>query len=187
MNPVYRTLSPLINSPRNELARDLLMLCKNDSLNEEERFEKAKQLLDQGADVNFAKHNLNGWPPLFWAAKFGPPKLYFLLIDRGANIIVGENQVTLLHASLCGAKESLPIIKHVLSLGIDINAQDGDGQTPLHWACKEDTAESRAQIQYLIANGASLTIKDSEDLTPIDVARQHTRNDLAEWLTSMAK
>ena len=51
---------------------------------------------------------------------------------------------------------------------IDINIQDKDGRTPLHWAIVH---KNNDMIKYLIQKGASLEIKDSKNNTPSLLAK----------------
>jgi len=53
----------------------------------------------------------------------------------------------------------------------NLNARDADGGTPLHWA-----ASSRSDVaKALIIAGATLNIKDSSGLTPLDYVNDEAR------------
>ena len=63
----------------------------------------------------------------------------------------------------------------LLEKGVDINAQDGDGWTALHWAAHED---HEAMIALLISQKATIDIEDDDGCTALhrdwceDVRRQ---------------
>jgi len=53
---------------------------------------------------------------------------------------------------------NIETIKHHLANGTDVNAQDFDGWTPLHWAAMEG---HKKIAELLIANGADVNLKDN--------------------------
>lgn len=73
------------------------------------------------------------------------------------------SQTTLLHS--CAYKETFRAAKKLLEIGIDIDHANHYGRTALHAAAAE---ENEKMILFLLQNGANPTIKDSEDLIPID-------------------
>ena len=64
--------------------------------------------------------------------------------------------------------ENPVLINILLSEGADLNAQDADGNTPLHSAAKD---RLRAAVEALIEAGAQLNIKNELGETPLDLAR----------------
>jgi ankyrin repeat protein len=89
------------------------------------------------------------------------------LADAGANLMSkNEGNVTLLHfAAMAGATKS---IKWLLDQGLDINAIDCTGGTPLFDAITKPSLEG---VKILVEHGADLHIKNNKGETPIDLAK----------------
>lgn len=79
----------------------------------------------------------------------------------------GENSTPLHWACFSGSDTA---IYYLLAWGMDINAQDNAGNTPLHLAVKSaDHFPSTRSIKELLIKGASRTIRDSKGRRPIDM------------------
>lgn len=152
-----------------------------------------KALLDRGAKVNEAlTRNLPGrsgmdagdtsldagTTPLMRAARAGDSATMRLLLDHGADpkLATKDGSTALMFAAGVGYRdkntkgtesEALEGLKLMMSLGLDINAANNRGETPLHGAALRgaDTI-----VQYLVDHGADLNAKMKSGFTPLDVA-----------------
>lgn len=88
------------------------------------------------------------------------------LAKNGADINALNDGVPILSLLLrYGAIES---IKPLVDLGANINAQDRDGNTALHWAVRY---EDIPVIKALLYNNARYDIYNNNRITPLDIAR----------------
>jgi ankyrin repeat protein len=74
---------------------------------------------------------------------------------------------------------SAPQVAHLLAQGADVNTQDDDGLTPLHWAAKEGNQDI---VKLLIAWGADVRVKSRKSLTPLDWAAEQGHQDIVALL-----
>jgi len=107
---------------------------------------------------------------------------------------------------------NIEAVKQHLAAGVDVNAKDGGGYTPLHYAVGEGhkeiaelliekgadmDAKNEAELtslhyaaftgrkevaELLIANGADVNAKEEDGETPLDVAIQLKHNETADLL-----
>ena len=102
---------------------------------------------------------------------------HLLLTTIGAVVLVG-----------CGPPKDIreaawegdiEAVKQYLADGVDVNAKDDWGKTPLH-----STAEMRRKeiAELLIANGADVNAKDSWGITPLHYATANDQKETVELL-----
>lgn len=82
---------------------------------------------------------------------------------------------TILHAAVkYGVNKGEEIIREVLKLGVDINAKDDNGQTPLHLAIMKGTYHGDSGeptfLKILLERGAAIDAPDGRGNTPLHVA-----------------
>jgi ankyrin repeat protein len=141
-------------------------------------------LLEHKADPNDFKQGC-GYPVIVDAINH--PEVVKLLIQTGANLrrritwlagrtgsrIIGDEATALHFAAQAGNVESMRLL---VRAGLDANAADTDGQTPLHIALRSayrgDTTSYVQVIRYLLQNDASLRFTDKSGKTAVDVARE---------------
>lgn len=150
---------------------------------------RMKELLEQGADPDQFEQG-HGLPVI--VAAIGSPACVRTLVEHGANLrrritfmggSVGEGpwygimgEATALHYAVHeGSPET---VQYLLNAGMDPNAADIYGQTPLHVAIWTERMERRGIInetqieiiKMLLKNDASIWFKDRDGLTALDIA-----------------
>jgi len=135
-----------------------------------------KLLLARGADPY--KQRELGDTPLDIAARTANPAVLKAYTDAGVKLADYRSSggATVLHEVadyyyFADAPDPLGCAKLLLGLGLDVNARDDDGATPLMAACSpledEYAPERLALIDYLLAQGADVQAKDHTGETPL--------------------
>ena len=91
------------------------------------------------------------------------------------NAVANGDEMTYLMVAL--DEERVEMAMHIIETGVDVNAQDEDGRSALHYVARMDPddvpLEQRiALMQMLIAKGANLNIVDENGLTALDYVRE---------------
>ena len=147
-------------------------------------------LLNHGANVNVQGHE--GWSPLHSAAASGHLQTFRMLIEHNADIhIRNDSGESPLHVAACpGVKRShVEIMQVLLDRGADPNLRDNDGSTPLHssswWEKRGPEHPLMGTVEgtrLLLKCGAIVDAEDSEGRTPLQLALEHERHDIAACL-----
>ena len=119
--------------------------------------EELNSILDEhpGLNLNFLIE-----PPglLSYHKKVTPLMVACEALSLGALLHFGEEPARI-------SDRKLETVRRLVEFGADVNAQNEDGQTALHYACRSCRVYI---VQYLLENGANLSICDLDMMTPLD-------------------
>jgi len=109
------------------------------------------------------------------------------LLDNGANIhAIGERGRTPLHYAVSGLGGGL-ITELYLKNGANVNAKDNEGNTPLHRAVSGISGVTKSNVQLLIEYGADLSLKNSAEMTPLELAKKYGYDEIINMLEGTVK
>lgn len=112
--------------------------------------ELVKLLIDLGADVNMKCED--GSPPLHQAVIFPSKEIVELLISHGAKVhAIDEENCNILHYT-----GDAHFTKFFLNLGVDIEALNIDGHTPLIDACQLEEPNAAEVVRTFLEYGANI-------------------------------
>jgi ankyrin repeat protein len=148
-------------------------------------------LLNHDADVN--AQGYNGYTPLHSAAINRQLQAFQMLIEHNADIhIQNAFGMTPLHVATASTKRHpdhmIDIMQVLLDHSADPNARDNNNSTPLHhssrwelenWTPHQGTVEG---THLLLKHGAIIDAEDNEGRTPLQLALDHGREDIATCL-----
>ena len=135
-------------------------------------FDVVRYLLDHGADAD-AQANTEQSTPLHLASYWGGFKVAQLLLDRGVNINVRDEQCrTPLHEALIKLSNNVEdyfvdAVRFLLGHGADVDAEDNNLSTPLHVISAYGNIEA---ARLLLEHGARVDVLDKDHSTPLHVA-----------------
>ncbi|KAL4961580.1 kinase-like domain-containing protein [Aspergillus stella-maris] len=140
-----------------------------------------RALLESGADPN---RMINGHTSLHHAARQGSPETVLILLEYGADtwIKTSVHDETALHLATEPGDSTmfLDILDLLVARGIDINAQDGNGNTVLHLVIAR--LESVEPLGRLLGVGARMDLLGRGGMTPLQYAIELDREDKAAIL-----
>lgn len=109
--------------------------------------------------------DLQGNTSAHWAAKKGDLEILHLLAENGADLTLptsADAKMMPIHWAASDGK--IAAIRLLLQRGVDINAQDGNGCTPVIIAAQHDQATA---VAYLVRNGADMALCDANGDTAL--------------------
>jgi len=115
----------------------------------------------------------DGGTALLWAAGLDSTELVQQLVQRGADV---RAPGILQSAAFNGRVRH---IEYLMSQGVDINSRNRYGATALHVASGRGLVD---MVTWLLGHGANPSLKDAQDLLPIDWARQRNQDAVASLL-----
>ncbi len=144
----------------------------------------AMELILKNGGTPDALNYLDG-TPLVRAICFCPPEQNLaaveLLIKYGANVNRISHHYTPLNWA--AMKNKLDLVKALVQAGAEINACDEYMKnTPLHFSAFWGNVE---MAQYLMEKGADITLENSDELTPYDLAWQFEHMDMVQFFESL--
>ena len=143
---------------------------------ESDNIERARELLDAGADPN--SRDRYGEPALIGTSTYGHLEIAQILLEAGADLNIQNisGETALIEASMY---EHIDIVRLLLEKGADVNIRDEDGQTALMQA----SVYGRPQIViWLLDAGANTTILDEAGNTASYYALANGHDDIVELL-----
>lgn len=142
--------------------------------------EIVKSLLDVGADLN-AINTVQGIPSLHLAMEQKHTAVVKELINRNADVKIIDKLTD--NSSLHWAVHlgDMDVLKSILAKGVNINAKNTGGGTPLYGAVG---LNNKIVVEYLLNNGAAPNIPNKVGIYPLHVA---ANNNLLELITLLAK
>jgi len=154
-------------------ATPLILACLNGSLT------CVVFLLGHGAEIN-ARNN-QGHSGFQYAASKGHKAVVEFLLANGADpdIRDGRNDTALHRLASTGKVDILKMILDWTETKVDVNAQNKEGNTPLHIACEDNEIQA---AMMLIDKGASVEVTNKEEQTPLDLAKPGLRRQIKEKL-----
>ncbi|KAL9958600.1 hypothetical protein ACROYT_G035638 [Oculina patagonica] len=117
---------------------------------------------------------------LHLAVKYGHEEIVKLLLENGADIhATNLHLCTVLHTATDGT-EGINIIMLILRCnGVNVNARDGYGNTPVKLAAEKGNSDA---VRLLMQNGADVTIADNGENTTLHVAAKKGHVQVLEML-----
>ena len=146
----------------------------------------AELLIAKGADIH-AK-NRDGDAPIWLTAgdlfhyqeilETDHVEVMRLLVKHGASLqVTSQRKETLLHQAAMNGY--LEVARYLIDSGLDVNARDESGCTPLHWAARilrggfnfcSDGSREIALVQLLIERGADVNVQSIVNQEELDAA-----------------
>jgi ankyrin repeat protein len=180
--------TPLMESIRDEEKFDYFLEQSKD-LNLQESFghtalykclesgylDKAEKLLEKGADPSIAdSFKRNAIDIAFEKGYLDLVLKYYKIKSQDLNGRVME-----VFHSLAKYSDDTKGMKFILDLGLDIDAKDVFGSTPLHNAIK---GGNLANVKFLVESGADLQAKDGMREVPLLVAKVNNQDEIYNYL-----
>ena len=145
--------------------------------------EMVMEMLKHNADWRLQNHD--GHTAFMKAIIHGHPQVVkVLLAHKAFDHSEDDSRRTAMHIA-CSAEETKPDMIDLLhEQGLNVDAADDCGRTPLHHACRVGNIDV---AKALLALHANVCIKDSFERTPLYVAWQNGHTDLVKLLESHHK
>lgn len=143
-------------------------------------------LLDHGADPN--QQSAIDLTPLSIAVEDAPISVIKLMLNRGGDTQKGQ----LLHHAIDRNSDETTVLKLIIESGADINSimyENHEASRAMYCFMSFGTALHKAVelrkvevVRFLISEGASLDIKDTNGLTPLEFAQTLKQQEIIQAL-----
>ena len=152
----------------------LMLACQSDNV------DARNFLLNKGADVNLQGHQ--GYTALHYAVARKNFDAVSCLVDNGADVNLFTSIYKDTPLMLACQSHNMDVIKCLLSIkGANVNLQDHDGYTALHYAVKRKNLDA---VSCLVHNGADINLFTSSKQTPLMMACQSHDMDAINFLVN---
>ncbi|KAI1458771.1 ankyrin repeat-containing domain protein [Annulohypoxylon moriforme] len=139
------------------------------------------------AEVDIHATDIQGRSAFHIAARRGSWSILEQLLDANEKDLPPADKQgrTLLHfAAMSGDRDMfLRVLADETMLWDDIDIEDVDGWTPLHWACRQN--ESLDIVKEMEAIGADFSITTRDGWTPENIAITHDATEVASYIQSI--
>lgn len=138
--------------------------------------------LNSGVDVNAKDEDMHN--ALMLAAYNGHVHIIKLLLDKGASIdeVDGLNRTALMFAA---TGPFAPAVEMLIKAGANVNITDNhESWTPVMMAASEGQLEV---VKILVANGADLSMVDTDGESPLDFAKSKNHSHVVSYLETQMK
>jgi ankyrin repeat protein len=126
--------------------------------------ELVKLLIRHGADMNY--RNLLGLGAIHLAVSRGHLPIVQFLVHQGVDLDQKPESFSPLHVSaLVGRMECF---EYLIEVGLNIDLQNGQGNTPLHLSCFEGEFPI---AKLLLEHGADMTVLNYDDESVLDIVK----------------
>ena len=150
-----------------KLGQEILSLLIKKNYNEKDSLDKIKELILNGANVNYQKPTQGNFPLIFCSRKKDCIETFALLIRAGADInLKNNNQTTCVMSS--ARHNNHEALKILIALDADINARCFDGDSAIMSAKRHDSKEC---FQILVEANANLNLRNTQKETIEDLGR----------------
>ena len=123
-------------------------------------------LIEHGAEVN--ARDQSGHTPLMEACSHGEESAVTFLIEHGADVDPQDNdEETALHHAVYSDCESLEILSCLILKGLDVNACESDGRSPLMIASVRGKVNS---VAFLLEHGANVNLQNKNGKSALHYA-----------------
>jgi len=159
------------------------------------RSELVRLLLRFGADVD-TRDSYNMTPLIYSLEALGPGEAAQPLLDHGASFQVRNLKgQTPLHLAAASLYVLFDVVALLLKLGADVDAQDNDHMTPLHYALSswsspvhysmpsspsQSSSTPLEVVELLLKHGANVHLRNGRGKTPLQVALETSEREIAQ-------
>ena len=145
----------------------LFLVLTSETLSIAQKIEWIKLLASLGVDLNAKSGTDSNASPLFGAIYREDTEIIKCLVEQGANLHEVNNSSGSSLLDFAASSGLIESIKCLVSLGIDVNARNNGGFTPIFGAADQGQIES---MQCLAKLGADVNARSNDGFTPIFMA-----------------